>query len=89
MYFSILILHVLMLNIYIWRYFRPTYVDTQKRQTLRQLFNRSKRRLTCRYLQKTSHRQADDQFLPIFEGQIRELDSIDPVKQTISQDYIW
>jgi len=60
--------------------------DIQKRQTLRQLSNRSERRLTCRHLQKTSYRQADDQFLPISEGQISDLDSTDPVKQTVSQD---
>ena len=32
----------------------------KKDKTLRQLSNRSERRLTCRHLQKTSHRQADD-----------------------------
>ena len=58
----------------------------KKDKTLRQLSNRSKRRLTCRHLQMTSHRQADDQFLPISEGQIDDLDSTDPVKQIVSQD---
>jgi len=61
----------------------------KKDKTLRQLSNWSERRLTCRHLQKTSHRQADDQFLPISEGQITDLDSTDPVKQTVSQDYLW
>ena len=61
-------------------------VDTQKRQNLRQLFNQSERCLTCRHLQKTSRRQADDQFLPIPEGQISDVDSTDLVKQTVSQD---
>jgi len=35
---------------------------------------------------KTSRRQADNQFLPTPEGQISDLDSNDPVKQTISLD---
>ena len=60
----------------------------KKDKTLIQLSNRSERRLTCRHLQKTSHRQADDQYLPIFEGQINDLNSTDPVKQTVSQDYL-
>jgi len=45
--------------------------------------------LTCWHLQKTSDRQADDQFLPIPEGQISDLDSTDPVKQTVSPDCLW
>ena len=57
----------------------------KKRQNLGQLFNRSERCLTCRHLQKIRHRQADVQFLPIPEGQIRDLDSTDPMKQAVSQ----
>ena len=60
-------------------------VDTVKRQTLRQLFNRSEQCLTCQHLQKTSRRQADDQFLPIPEGQSSNLNLTDPVKQTVGQ----
>jgi len=60
-------------------------VDTLKGQTLRQLFNRSERCLTCRHLQKISPKQANNQFLPIPEGQISDLDFTDPVKQTVSQ----
>ena len=52
----------------------------KKDKTLRQLFNWSERYLTCRYLQKISRRRAGDQFLPIPEGQISDLDSTDPVK---------
>jgi len=62
---------------------------SKKDKTLRQLSNWSERHLTCRHLQKTSHRQVDDQFLPISEGQISDLDSTDPVKQTVSQDCLW
>ena len=78
-------------NILLWIYenFEGGLVDTQKRQNLEQLFNRSERCLTCRHLQKTSRRQADDQFLAIPEGQIGDLDSTDPVKQTVSQDCLW
>ena len=61
----------------------------KKDKTLRQLSNRSEWRLTCRHLQKTSHRQADDQFLPISEGQISDLCSTNLVKQTVSQDCLW
>jgi len=55
-------------------------VDTPKRQTLRQLFNWFERCQTCRHLQKTSSRQASDQFLPIPKGQSSDLDPTDPVK---------
>ena len=58
---------------------------TLKKDALRQLSNRSERRLTCRHLQKTSHRQADGQLLPISEEQISDLDSTNPVKQTVSE----
>jgi len=51
-------------------------VDTLKRQTLKQLFNQSKRYLICRHLQKTSRRQDDDQFLSIPDGQSSNLDPL-------------
>jgi len=63
-------------------------VDTPKRQTPRQHFNRSERCLTCRYFLKTSQRQADDQFLPIPKGQSSNLDPTDPIKQTVGQSYL-
>ena len=48
----------------IYENFEGGFVDTQKWQNLRQFFNRSEWCLTCRHLQKTSRRQADDQFYP-------------------------
>ena len=59
----------------IYENFEGDFVDTQKRQNLKQLVNRSKCCLIYRDLQKISHRQADDQFLTIPEGQISILDS--------------
>ena len=64
-------------------------VDTLKRQTSRQHFNRSERCLTCRYLQKTSRIQADDQFLPVPEGQSSDLNPTDPVKQMLKLTVWW
>jgi len=63
------------------------FVDTPKRQTPKLLFNRSERCLTCRHFQKTSRRQADDQFRPVSEGQSSYLDSTDQVKHTVGQ--VW
>jgi len=63
--------------------FEGGFIDTPKRQIPTKHFNRSERCLTCRYLQKTSHRQAEDLSIP--DGQDGDLDSTDPVKQIVSQ----
>ena len=60
-----------------------------KDKTLILLFNQSERCLTCRHLKKTNRGQADDQFLPISKGQSSDLDSTDPVKQTVRQGCLW
>ena len=57
----------------------------KKIKTLRQYFNRSEQCLTYRYLQKISHKQADDQFMPIPKRQGSDLDPTDLVKQTVGQ----
>ena len=48
----------------IYENFEGGFINTPKRQTLRQLFNRSELYLAYRHLQKISHKQADDQFYP-------------------------